>query len=61
MTLNVDKRDLFAILALASVSLRRRATLWPNREVQPDGAMAIFLYQQFIKVLLPLLADVEQD
>ena len=34
---------------------------WPHREVQPDGAMAIFFYQQFIKVLLCFVADVEQD
>ena len=34
---------------------------WPHREVQPDGAMAIFFYQQFIEVLLRFVADVEQD
>ena len=34
---------------------------WPHREVQPDGAMAIFFYQQFIKVLVRFVADVEQD
>ena len=34
---------------------------WPHREVQPDGAVAIFLYQQFIKVLVRFVADVEQD
>ena len=34
---------------------------WPHREVQPDGAMAILLYQQFIEVLLRFVADVEQD
>ena len=34
---------------------------WPHREVQPDGAMAIFFYQQFIEVLLCIVADVEQD
>ena len=34
---------------------------WPHREVQPDGAVAILLYQQFIKVLLRFVADVEQD
>lgn len=34
---------------------------WPHREVQPDGAMAIFFYQQFVKVLVRFVADVEQD
>ena len=34
---------------------------WPHREVQPDDAVAIFLYQQFIKVLVRFVADVEQD
>ena len=34
---------------------------WPHREVQPDGAMAIFFYQQFIEVLLRFVADVQQD
>ena len=34
---------------------------WPHREVQPDGAMRIALNQQFIKVLVRFVADVEQD
>ena len=44
---------------------------WPHREVQPDGAVAILgrakrrsralLYQQFVKVLVRFVADVEQD
>jgi hypothetical protein len=37
-----------AILALASVSLRRRAILWPHGKVQPDGAVAILFYQQSV-------------
>jgi hypothetical protein len=37
-----------AILALASVSLRRRAILRPHGKVQPDGPVAIFLYQQSV-------------
>jgi len=34
---------------------------WPHREVQPDGAMLIALNQQFVKVLVRFVADVEQD
>jgi hypothetical protein len=44
---------------------------WPHGEMQPDGAMLILgrakrrsraaLNQQFIKVLLCIVADVEQD
>ena len=34
---------------------------WPHGEMQPDGAMAIFFNQQFIKVLVRFVADVEQD
>ena len=44
---------------------------WPHREVQPDGAVAILgrakrrsralPYQQFVKVLVRFVADVEQD
>ena len=34
---------------------------WPHREVQPDGAMLIALNQQFVKVLLCIIADVQQD
>ena len=47
----LDKRNLAAILALASVSLRRRAAEWAHGEVQPHGTIAILLYQQFIIVL----------
>ena len=43
------KRNLFAII------------LWPHGNVQPYRPIAIALDEQFIKVLLPLLADVEQD
>ena len=54
------KENLPAVLALASVSFRRRAILRPHCEVNPIGGTAL-LEDQFIKVAMGTIRDVEQD
>ncbi len=54
------EENLSMVLALASVSFRRRAIFWTQREVDPIGGAAL-LEDQFIEIALGTIRDVEQD